>query len=327
MRRPRLPLQGRSPVVLLPSGATQLNLFFGIFAIVSASRGDFGKATLFVVLGGVADMLDGRIARATGTGSRFGEELDSLVDAITFGLAPALIMYFKVLSQQGWDWVFVFIYTACAVTRLARFNVEQAGKAKTHFHGLPSPAAGMTLATYIWFAQTPFYNQAVIFFTDNTTLADLNWHTTLRYLMLGLAYLMVSDVPYFTVPSIGVRNLRQIIGTVIVAGGLLGLVFLPRHFFFPVLLAYVVFGVVQWAVLGFLERPAASPDIYLEDEPDDDDPPRRMSEPATAVATPSTAGAQRAAPDEDPARQRRRRRRRRRPDGGSRGDSSADSVE
>ena len=119
-------------------------------------------------LGGVADSLDGRVARATGTGSRFGEELDSLVDAISFGLAPALIMYFAAARRPtGLDWLLVFIFTSCAVMRLARFNVEQAGRAKTHFHGLPSPAAGMTLATYYWFSQTPLYNQTVILFTDS----------------------------------------------------------------------------------------------------------------------------------------------------------------
>ena len=107
-----------------------------------ASRGRFGTAAFFIVLGGVADSLDGRIARATGTGSRFGEELDSLVDAISFGLAPALIMYFAVLKTDGNDWIYVFIFASCAVIRLARFNVEQAGRAKTHFHGLAESRGG-----------------------------------------------------------------------------------------------------------------------------------------------------------------------------------------
>ena len=78
-------------IVILPNGFTLANLFFGMFAIVSASRGEFDTAGLYVVFGGVCDALDGRVARATGTGSRFGSELDSLVDAITFGLAPAMI--------------------------------------------------------------------------------------------------------------------------------------------------------------------------------------------------------------------------------------------
>src|SRR5476649_2656682 len=146
--RPPLRRQGvRRAVVLMPNGLTLFNLFCGIYAIVLATRGEYASAPAFIVLGGIADTLDGRVARATGTGSRFGEELDSLVDAISFGFAPALIMYLALPNHGTWEWLLVFIFTSCAVMRLARFNVEQAGRSKAHFHGLPSPAAGLTLAS------------------------------------------------------------------------------------------------------------------------------------------------------------------------------------
>src|SRR5215467_5191272 len=152
-RRPRKVV--RRAVVLMPNGLTLFNLFCGVYAIILAIRGEFSAAPAFIVLGGICDGFDGRVARATGTGSRFGEELDSLVDAISFGLAPAMIIYFSVLQQEGGAlWLLVFIFTACAVIRLARFNVTQAGTKKTHFVGLPSPAAGCTLATYYWFSQS-----------------------------------------------------------------------------------------------------------------------------------------------------------------------------
>lgn len=134
LRRPKRPSMRRA-VILFPSGLTLFNLFFGIFAIITASRGDFYRAGIYVLLGGICDALDGRVARATNAGSQFGEELDSLVDAISFGLAPAMIMYFAVLDREGWQWVFVFAFSACAVLRLARFNIEQAGTAKTYFSG------------------------------------------------------------------------------------------------------------------------------------------------------------------------------------------------
>src|ERR1041385_1128995 len=200
----RVPVRRRAvrrAVVLLPNGLTLFNLFCGIYAIILAIRGDFAAAPGFIVLGGIADTLDGRVARATGTGSRFGEELDSLVDAISFGLAPAMIMYFAVLNRSNWEWLLVFIFVSCAVMRLARFNVEQAGRKKTHFHGLPSPPPRITLASYYWFSQTPLYNQAVILFTDSKTLADLPWHKILSFLMALLATLMISDVPYPAVPT------------------------------------------------------------------------------------------------------------------------------
>jgi CDP-diacylglycerol--serine O-phosphatidyltransferase len=143
-----------SGVIIVPSALTLGNLFFGVWAMVAASRGDFTTAAWLIVLAGVADTLDGRVARITQTGSRFGAELDSLVDAISFGVAPALIIYHLFLQDGGWGWIAAFVYIAGAVIRLARFNVEQAGHAKVAFHGLPSPASGMTLATFYPFSQT-----------------------------------------------------------------------------------------------------------------------------------------------------------------------------
>ncbi len=252
----RNPMRRRA-VVVLPSGLTIGNLFFGVFAIVSASRGDFSQATLYVVLGGVCDAFDGRVARATRTGSRFGEELDSLVDAISFGLAPALIMYFAVLDRQGWDWIWAFLFTMCAVIRLARFNVEQAGTSKTHFHGLPSPAAGITLATYYWFSQTSWYTE--------TAIADLPWHVMMRFVMALLAFLMISDVPYPAVPRVGFRTARGIAGAVILAGIVVGLILLPQQMFFPVAMAYVAYGAIKYFILGLSDRLPGT-DVLLEEE-------------------------------------------------------------
>jgi hypothetical protein len=90
----------------------------------------------------------------------------------------------------------------------------------------------------------------------------------MRFVMLGLALLMISNVPYPTVPSIGFRTFRQVMGTLVVVGSILGVIFLPREFFFPVLLGYVLFGIVQYAVIGILDRPA-TPTIFLEEEPPD----------------------------------------------------------
>jgi CDP-diacylglycerol--serine O-phosphatidyltransferase len=235
----------RRAVYVLPNGFTLANLFFGIWAIVSASRGQFSLAGTYIVLGGISDALDGRVARATRTGTRFGEELDSLVDAISFGLAPGLIMYFAVLNREGGDWLFVFLFAACAVMRLARFNVEQAGRAKTHFHGLPSPAAGMTLATYYWFSQSELYTQTVI--------GDLPWHQMLRYVILALSFLMISNVPYPAVPTIGFRTLRGILASVLLFGAFIGLMVKPDYLF-PALVLYIGYGLVKAVLLGLMER-------------------------------------------------------------------------
>lgn len=255
----------RRAVVLLPSGLTMANLFFGIFAIVSASRGELSRAGLYVVLAGIFDVFDGRVARATNTGTRLGSELDSLVDVISFGLAPAMIMYFAVLNRDGWDWVFSFAFVACAALRLARFNVEQAGRAKRYFHGLPSPAAGLTLATYYWFSQTSLYN--------DTNIAELDWHVMLRFVMAGLGALMVSDVSYPAVPTIGFRSPRQLLGTAVVLATLVGVFVIPKQFFFPACLSYVVYGFGKTFLLGLvgMRTTGDSPTIEPEADMEDDD--------------------------------------------------------
>jgi CDP-diacylglycerol--serine O-phosphatidyltransferase len=234
------------PIILLPNGFTLLNLFFGVFAIVAASRGNYSTAGTYIVLGGVADAIDGRVARATRSGSLFGAELDSLVDAISFGLAPALLMFFAVFNQHGWEWILCFFFTMCAVIRLARFNVEQAGRAKTHFNGLPSPMAGLTLATYYWFRESALY--------QNPILIDLPWPVMLRFIMVGLSFLMISQVRYAAVPTIGYRSIREVLGSLLVIGTLLGLIFVPKPFFFPAAMAYVIYGVASTVFVGFLDR-------------------------------------------------------------------------
>lgn len=280
------PRRMRRAVVILPSGLTLANLFCGVYAIISASRGQFDFAGLLIVLGGVADALDGRVARATGSGSRFGSELDSLVDIVSFGVAPAFIMYFAILTNDGWAWLIPFLYITCAAIRLARFNVEQAGRAKRYFHGLPSPAAGLTLATYYWFSQTPLYNQ--------TILGDLPWHFWLRFLMLALAFLMISNVSYPAVPTIGYKTISEILGSLVVVGTIIGVIVLRKQFYFPALVLYVLYGVGKTVFFGLIgRRPRGDVPVISDDDED--------IEPDTQITVPDIG------PDQPPARRRRRR--------------------
>jgi CDP-diacylglycerol---serine O-phosphatidyltransferase len=252
MMRPALPRPDvRRVVVLFPSGLTLGNLFFGVFAIVAASRQQFTQAGWYIVLGGICDAFDGRVARATNSEGRFGEELDSLVDAITFGLAPAMIMYFAVLNREGWDWFWCFFFTACAVLRLARFNVSQAGTSKEYFQGLPSPAAGLTLATYYWFSQSPLYAA--------TAIENWPWHQALRLVMAGLGLLMISNVPYPVIPQVGFRSARGLIALGILVIGVAMLIFGRLEYFFPLFVIYVSMGLIRAFILGILERRGPSP--------------------------------------------------------------------
>lgn len=258
-RRRRL----RRGIIILPSAFTVGNMFLGVWAIVHAARGDSITAGWLIVLAAVFDMLDGRIARFTATGSAFGEELDSLVDAVSFGMAPALIVYFTFLKNGGeWSWVISFLYLTGAIFRLARFNIEQAGTAKSAFHGLPSPSAGVCVSTYYAFTQTPLWAR---WFSHVDTGRAAGW------LMMFVAVLMVSNVLYPVVPRF---NLRTWGGRLAVATALLAIVAMftyPEYFFFPLIILYIAHGLVRTVLQGFDEKLPDEEPIETVAPPDPDE--------------------------------------------------------
>jgi CDP-diacylglycerol--serine O-phosphatidyltransferase len=261
-RRPRRETLQRG-VIILPSAFTLGNLFFGIYAMVAASRGDFIWAGWFIIFAGVLDMLDGSVARFTRTGSRFGAELDSLVDAISFGVAPGYILFELFFADTQWSWVLSFAYVTAVVVRLARFQIEQGGEAKRYFHGLPSTAAGMMLASFYPFSQTTFFE---------TYLADLPWQQVVVPVgMVLLAVLMVSHVPYARFPRIGLRTPKGIASTVFVLANLFAALSVPRYYFFTIGFLYITWGLVKSVLLGLLDRlPGGDP--LLDEDEDGDDP-------------------------------------------------------
>jgi CDP-diacylglycerol---serine O-phosphatidyltransferase len=263
MRRPLAPVRPRLQrgVIIVPSALTIGNLFFGVWAVVSAARGEYERAAWLIIIAAIADTLDGRVARITKTGSRFGEELDSLVDAISFGIAPALIIYFMFLQTGPWSWIASFFYVTCAVVRLARFNVEQAGHAKLSFHGLPSPSAGMTLAAYYPFSRTQFYADY---------LSHWRWPELMTGLMIMLGLLMMSHVLYPVVPKFGFRTLRGLLTALFMMTCIICGILIPSIFFFPALMAYVTYGVGKTLILGFFER-AIDRDMLLDEEEEEAD--------------------------------------------------------
>ena len=264
MRTPSAPRREtlQKGIIILPSAFTLGNLFFGLYAIIAATRGDLVWAAWCIVFAGTLDMLDGSIARFTRTGSRFGAELDSLVDVISFGVAPGFIMYEIFFADGQWAWIMSFVYVTAAVLRLARFNVEQGGEAKRHFHGLPSPAAAGTLATYYPFSQTPFFQ---------TYLSDLAWAQIMGVGMVLIGVLMVSHVPYAKVPKIGIRTAKGALNTVFVLSMLFTALAVPRYFFFTVGILYVAWGLIRSVLFGLLDRiPHGDPLLDTEEDHLDD---------------------------------------------------------
>ncbi|HEU5261601.1 MAG TPA: CDP-diacylglycerol--serine O-phosphatidyltransferase [Gemmatimonadales bacterium] len=238
----------RRAVIVVPSLFTLFNLFFGIWSMVLAARGEFYRAGWYIFFAGILDALDGRVARLSKTGTRFGAELDSLVDVVSFGVAPAFLIYQLEFANAGAaEWIFCYFYVMAAAIRLARFNLTQAGRAKQYFIGLPSPAAGMTLATFYPFTTTDLWQQVA---------RVMPRHHTMQLLMILLTILMVSNVHYATLPRAGLRTVRGLLGLATI---LFVLIFgLLEHdaFFFPLGVTYMAYGVVRAALLSFFSEAA-----------------------------------------------------------------------
>ena len=255
MPGPRKTLQ--RGIIILPSAFTLGNLFFGIYAMVSVSRGDFQWAAWCITIAGILDLLDGRVARLTRTGSAFGAQLDSLVDAISFGVAPGYVMFALFFADAEWSWVLSFVYITAVVVRLARFNMEQGGEARRQYHGLPSTAAGMVLASFSPFSQTLFFS---------SYLRDLPWQQIMAVGMVLLSVLMVSHVPYSKVSKISLSTPRGLANSAILLAAVVAAVSVPEYFFFTVLVLYISWGLLKSVVLGFLDRiPSGDPLLDIEE--------------------------------------------------------------
>lgn len=175
----------RGKIFLLPSLFTTASLFSGFYAIVAAINGRYFDAAVAILIAAVFDGIDGRVARLTGTTSKFGMEYDSLCDLVSFGVAPATLVYLWILKPYGrYGWLAAFLYVATTALRLARFNTQDAGASKT-FTGLPCPAAAGLIATSVMFFQ---------FMEINNALSDKLMLIT----VYGLSYLMVSTHGYLS---------------------------------------------------------------------------------------------------------------------------------
>ncbi len=220
---------------LLPHLVTTAGLFFGFYAIVQAFAGRPDRAALGIILAGVCDALDGRLARIARATSRFGAEYDSISDTVSFGVAPAMLAFsagnLQVLGRTGW--VMAFLFTACAALRLARFNVAPS-RYRGRFEGMPSPAAAGMVASTQWFA---------------SFLRDYGVQVSLPESFIAggvaiLGLLMVSAIPY---RSFKEMDLRHSYGTLVMVVFAIALVVQePSVTLFFIGLLYVFSGPVEW---------------------------------------------------------------------------------
>ena len=181
---------------LLPNGLTTAALFCGFLAIVFASKGQFEKSILSIVIAAILDALDGRVARLTKSESVFGEVYDSLSDMTSFGVAPAMLAYFWLLQDfNNIGSAAVFVYLAGAAMRLARFTSQTGEESSYYFSGLPSPAAALCVASFIWVM------------VEFDSMISWPWVEQLMLPFIAIiGLLMVSSVPYYSFKKIPFRK-------------------------------------------------------------------------------------------------------------------------
>lgn len=225
----------RRGVYLLPQLFTTANLFFGFFTIVQAEAGNFDRAALGIVLAGICDGLDGRVARLAKATSRFGVEYDSLADAVSFGLAPALLAFHAGHLQdfRRTGFAVAFLYVACAALRLARFNV-QPSRYPGRFEGLPSPAAAGMVASTQWF---------VSFLREQTIHVEVP-EALVAAGVASLGLLMVSAIPYRSFKELDIRHGYR--GIVLMVIALVVIIQEPSVALFAIGAFYVASGPVEW---------------------------------------------------------------------------------
>jgi CDP-diacylglycerol--serine O-phosphatidyltransferase len=223
-------------IYILPNLLTSISLFAGFYAIVATIDKKFIYAGIAIFVSCIFDMLDGRVARMTGSNSKFGVEYDSLSDLVAFGVAPALLAYMWALKVYGrFGWLAAFLYVACGALRLARFNIQADSVQKKQFLGLPIPSAAAAIAS------------TVLFYSWLAYPGELKT-VFMPILIYILAFLMVSDVRYYSFKDMAFfkgKPFRSTVGAIM----MLVIIFLePQITLFVLTFAYVLSGPVYTLV-------------------------------------------------------------------------------
>lgn len=229
-------------VYLLPNLFTTANLFLGFFSIVASTRAvqseQWVAAAVAIMIAAVADGIDGRVARLTNTESHFGEQYDSMSDLVSFGVAPAILVFEWALSPYGkFGWMAAFLFLTCAALRLTRFNVLKQSDEKRYFQGLPSPVAASIAASAVLFHEQvkPFSGK------------DLY----IIFVMVFLAITMVSTIQYRSFKDIKIKSQEGFGYLLIIIMILMLLTMEPEVLIFPVGVVYLFSGPVGAIVRRF----------------------------------------------------------------------------
>jgi len=227
----------RRGIYLLPNLLTTAALFAGFFAIVQGMNGHFEMAAQAIFIAMVLDGLDGRVARLTHTQSAFGAEYDSLSDMVSFGAAPALVIYEWSLRGMGkLGWLAAFIYCAGTALRLARFNTQLAVADKRWFTGLPSPAAAAVLAGMVWVLNGVY----------EVNGGDIQWLVWAVTIFAGLS--MVSNIKFYSFKDLNLRRSVPFWAVLLVMLGFVVISLDQARVLWALFLVYALSGYVLWAL-------------------------------------------------------------------------------
>src|SRR4051812_32501969 len=227
----------RRGIYILPNLFTTAALFAGFYSIVQAMNARFDQAAIAIFIAMVLDGLDGRVARLTKTQSAFGAEYDSLSDMVSFGAAPALVVYeWALLSMGKLGWIAAFVYVAGAALRLARFNTLLEVADKRWFQGLPSPSAGALVAGFVWIIED--------LGLDPNGLRWLAWFVTL---FAGLT--MVSNLKYYSFKAINLKKSVPFVAMSLIVVFVALLSYQPPLVLFG---AFVIYSVSGYVVSGWM---------------------------------------------------------------------------
>jgi CDP-diacylglycerol--serine O-phosphatidyltransferase len=254
-RRRGAPLRFRRGASILPSLFTVGNLFLGFWAVVRAFHGQYAEAAPLVFWACLLDVLDGRIARLTGTTSDFGAELDSLADVVSFGVAPAVLAYawgFSTMPRVGW--LVAFLFVVCGALRLARFNVQKSSVDGRYFVGLPIPAAAAAVAALVNVAPA--------------RVEDRSHAVLWLSLLIVLSFLMVSTFRYWSFKNVDLRSRRSYVNVVGIAVLLVVFNMHPEWVLLVIATAFWLSGPLVYLYgVVFRRRPGSPPVVAASEAP------------------------------------------------------------
>lgn len=235
---------------IFPGVFTMGNMFCGFLSILSSLDGQANTAAWLVILAGFFDALDGWIARFSGSTTKFGIELDSFADFVSFAIAPAVMLYsFELYILGKWGFLLGFVFIVCGAFRLARFNLSAKSEKKYYYTGLPIPVAAGTFAGYTLFC--------------NEIWGSLKYPEFLVSILIAFSALMVSSLKYDTLPNTNFKSRHNNLKLLYLLVAIVALFIKPQLAFFPLGMVYVLSGIAREAA-GWIHSSQTEKEVQEE---------------------------------------------------------------